>query len=226
MGVIFLDFPSELTKEWEFIASTMTSSSSLTLPASISAGDLLVIFNSCTQPSTSPTLVTPSGFTNKIDLPFFRLSNSSRSAVHVKKATGSEDGSSVTCMSGDIKTAVCLQFRPVNFSISSVANITLSNLDSGGDYENPAFQTANTTGVKLPAIAMGQASSYTKSATVPFSTQSPTFDGTIQTSYTNTHQQIVGYRIQNDVVTSQTIDMTDQGIMNHLFVFQLYDNGV
>lgn len=226
MGVIFLDYPFDSIKDWEFISSTMSSSSSLTLPSNVNAGDLLVIFNSCTQPSSYPTLVTPSGFTNKINLTFFRLSSYSRSTVHVKKATGSEGGSSVSCMSGGLQTSVCLQFRPINFSISSVANITLSNLDSGGDYENPQSQTAGTTGVKLPAIAMGQASSYTKSATVTFSVQSPTFDDTIQTSYTDTHQQIVGYRVQNDIVTSQTIDMTDQGTMNHLFVFQLYDNGL
>lgn len=218
------------TRSWEFIGSTQSETNSITLPASINAGDLLIIFNMAYQEDTYPTAVTPSGFTNKANSTFIRLNNSSRAMVSVKKATGSEDSTSVSTMSVTGlrgTTSLCLQFRPVNFSITNASNITLGNRDTEGYYGNPGSVTASATDVKLPAIAFGHITAHRGTGKPAFSSQSPTFDGIVQLNLSaDNYKQTIGYRIQDDVVSSQTCDMSDEGTMNWLQVFQLYDNGL
>lgn len=227
MGVIFLDWSAGATKQWEFIGGTETDNSTLTLPSSIVSGDLLIIFNSSTDDPGPPTAVVPSGFTTKLNNTFSRLNRISRATTLVKIANGTESSTNVSLMAGEFKSAICLQFRPQNFSISSVGNITCGNADQDGDYDNPSTVTAGTTSVKLPAIAIGRITSYYGTAQASFSNQTPTFDDQISvTPSSNGFKQTVGWRIQNDSLQSQGVDGPDGGLMNWQQVFQLYDNGI
>lgn len=224
---------TSVPKTWQFIDSATATSGTLTLPAAIDAGDLLVIAHVTWDGSgggtfSAPTLVTPSGFTNKFNEAYpsadpARFNH--RVVISCKIADGSEDGASVNVVSSGARDrSVCLQFRP-SFSISSIGNITLGGtvVDNSGP-DNPGPITSTITGVKTPSIALAISGDFdSDSNSVNLGTQSPTFDGSVTPSF---QAFSVHYRVENSGPVVQTIDMGDRGNYNYLFVSHLYDNGV
>lgn len=233
MGVMFIDWVGEgLSPEWEFISSTTARTSSITLPSAIESGDLLVILNWAlddrTDGVTTPTAVTPTGFLSKVNTTFNDSFGDAviRFVASVKIANGTESSDNLTTMNKNYESVICLQFRPVNFSISSVVNITLGNKKSvSAGASNPSAATSEVTGIGLPAIAIGiGVDGDTSSGSAPsFTTQSPAFDDTITTVSLGVR---TGYRIQNSSVTAQEVDIGDNGSGNILYAFQLYDAGI
>lgn len=152
-------------------ATTNANTTSITVPATTLAGDIAVLVDYAARTAaTAPTLVTPSGFVNRVDAPVGNTIRNSRLAISTKKFVGGEQGTSLSCMNGDNEVRFLLIFRP-DFSI---ATDTPGGWVSGGSRADPASQTIVATGNAGPMVLIGALGAYDSSPT-SFGTASPAF---------------------------------------------------
>lgn len=189
--------------------SATSVAASITAPASILAGDLLVLLDRAENlASPPPTLVTPTGFTsigNLTDGTFARQN------LSYKIADGSESSSSITGMTGDEYVYKAMYVFRGNIAIS-----TASPLSVGGEATaaNPVSQTVTAGSGATPLIVLGAYSVYSDSglSTVDPRTFSTTKDGEISP---NTSLYLA-YKIYNGTPANTSIDMDDEGVENFL----------
>jgi hypothetical protein len=204
--------PKSLSLTWTFVGSCQSTGSSLDFSA-LSAGtrqanDVALFFDQANQGST-PTAVTPSGFTNIVNSSG-GSSPLARAMVSWKKLTGSE--ASVTGMNGGASDSkIGLVFRPsINFT-----TLTVSTPQNSGIIDtNPAAITVNPSAETIPVVLLGVGAVY--QGNVTFSTASPAFDAEI--NLTNNDMR-VGYKIYNSSPLSHSIDINDLGDNNWLCGF-------
>lgn len=132
-----------------FQASATSEDSTVTAPASIQAGDLLIAAQHVLN-FAPPGAAVPSGFTQILT---FQPSGSSliRMTVSYKIADGSESGASLSGMSAFISQWIVMQFR----GDAPISVATPADIGSAGADTNPAAQTVTSGGGTPPLVVIG-----------------------------------------------------------------------
>lgn len=177
-----------------FKDSATSTAATVTWP-SVAAGDVAILFDFADGAVSAPSAVTPSGFTNHVNL---TAASTLRLMISSKVCTGSESGS-LTGMDSNAESKVLLIFE------GGVSSINSSSWNAEMTAGNPAAQTVLATAGAVPLIVFGAAAAGDGGSLPPFSTDSPKFDlpqvtaGTLRT----------GYKIYNSAPADHTIDMND-----------------
>lgn len=95
-------YRNQYGRYWSETQLTAQGSASLTIPAGVRQGDLLVMGNGCGRSGSTPTLVIPSGFTQVITqtTPFHPVEG--RVTIAMKVADGSEAGQTLNGMNHSV----------------------------------------------------------------------------------------------------------------------------
>lgn len=181
-----------------FIASTTSELSTITAPASIDAGDLLLLVQSSI---TDPAAVTPTDFTNILDSGL----EAGRTLWDYKICDGTEDSTTITGMNDSFDDKILLQFR----GDVPITAVTAQDITSEFTANNPAAQTCNASGGASPLIAVG---SFFSSSSVGTRSFTPAADAEINSS----SYHYAKYKIYNSSPADITIDMDDEGGANVL----------
>jgi hypothetical protein len=187
--------------------STGASPAIMTLPASIQAGDLIVIGNWARNNIGAPALSTPSGFTVIVD----QDSTPSNTRVNAwyKIAAGTEGGTNVGGTNGGVENnRWCLVFR----GDVPIASVNISSLHVEQNDNAPTNQTVTAGQSPLVVIA-----GYRSSGNVTTRGFSPAEDAEITPSTI----AFVKRKIFNGVPVNETISMADFGNVNTLFSFNI-----
>lgn len=191
------------------VASATSTGATITGPASIQAGDLLVLWDRAFDSGGPlPSTVVPTGFTS--------ISNVNdgveiRAILSYKIADGSEASASLTGMSGatDVDKALYV-FR------GDPVIETATPLDVEGQIvdTNPTSHTvgASAGAVPLVIIAGYATADFTEGGPIDPRTFSPAKDGEI----TPATDLYLAYKIYNSSPADVTVDMDDEGINNTL----------
>lgn len=201
--------------EVSFIDSANSNVATITAPATIVAGDLLILFQSSTSSGSPPTAVTPSGWTNLVNDSLDYGVAGDRVMVDYKIAAGTEDGSTITGMDGSLDDRkVMLQFRgdPVIASVS-LQDLAIEFANAG----DPAGQTCNASGGVVPLIVFGLWSN--AGGSIDPRSFSPAADGEVAVSGSTAFY--VKYKIYNSSPANVSVDMEDEGNENILASFYL-----
>lgn len=211
------------SKTLTFVASATVNAENITLPSSIEAGDIIVLFDKPMGGTVTPTLVIPTGFTSISDTTDSVAPSTAgyygRITVSYKKANGSEAGSSITGMLGDSTNParkMALVFRP-NFTI---ATLTPASVHAEISHGNPSSQTVTSGSGAAPLIVFGF---YGQSIdAISPRTFSPAEDAEISVP-ASTNVTFVKYKIYNgaDTPANHSVDMDDEGDLNLLQSFYL-----
>lgn len=190
-------------------ATTSVDSDTITAPATINAGDLLVMFDYGVKPSGGGV---PSGWSEVADVTSAYVDV----VISYKIAVGSEDGATITGLTGITGAAKIIQQFRGNIALSS---ITVQDLGSQITDGNPTSQTVTASGGAVPLIVFGM---YGVFGTISPRTFTPTEDGeTDNTAGANDlHAKFKIYN-SGDTPVNHSIDMDDEGIDNALFSFYL-----
>jgi hypothetical protein len=190
-----------------FVNSASSTGSTITIPADAAAGDIAVLYDLAQMSSGLPTLVTPSGWTNRVNSTI----NTTRSAVATKVLVGGDPGLSITGMDGNSSDKkMIVVFRP-DVPIVTVTASTFSSEVTNGD---AALQTVSASGVSPPVIVLGgNGLANLGSASIPFSTASPAFDATVVAASNLT----IGYKLYSSAPADHSIDIDDEGFNNSLW---------
>lgn len=184
-----------------FHASAVSNAATVTVPATVQAGDVGILVDFIENGATG---VTPTGWTQLADA---ADSTFQRIRVSRKILTGADAGATVTGMSASNNNKVLLVFRGTA-AIASVAAGSWNAQATGGD---PTSQSVTASGGTPPLVVIGAAA--INGGTAAFSTASPAFDATVATANADL---LVGYKIYNSAPSDHTIDMNDLGTRNAL----------
>jgi hypothetical protein len=189
------------------VASATSTSATITGPAGITAGDLLVLWDTAASFASVPTVVVPTGFSS--------ISNqnngtNNRAILSAKIADGSEASASITGMNGDSANLKSLYvFRGSVPLTAFVANDVGQEITAN----NPSAQTCNASGGAVPLVVIG---AYRSPGVIDPRTftvgGSDAKDGEINPAATN----YLAYKIYNSAPADVTIDMDDEGSINVL----------
>lgn len=171
------------------------SAASITLPASINAGDFIIL-DQFTRNIGLPASVTPSGFTNIYD---FNDGNN-KSMLDVKIAVGNEGGTSVTGMDGinDYKTVTVVR------GDKPIKSYTVNSQNTQSTSGNPTAQSCTAVNGPTPLIIMAH---WASDGTVNPRTASPAMDAELSPNV----NFYTGYKIYNSSPATHSIDMDDEG---------------
>lgn len=186
-----------------FQASATASAVTITVPT-VQAGDLMVLLDYVRDGAAG--LVTPSGWTSIVG---FGGTNRKMNASY-KIAAGTESGTSITGMNGDVEESkVLLTFRG-NVAIASVTAGSVNSQDAGAPA--PTNQTVTASGQATPLVIIGAHGADTSDNL----TGSTTFDATVGINEITT-----GYKVSNSSPANHTVAATDGGSGNMLASFYL-----
>lgn len=178
------------------------SGATITAPASINAGDLIVLIDYAINATGLPTEVVPSGFTSISSV----SSGKTRCILSYKKADGTEGSSSITGMSSNINVMykVIVTFR------GDVAATTITSNDPDGEATtgNPTAQTVTASGGSSPLVVIG---GYASNNNVNPRTMSPAKDGEVGSSTV----AYIAWKIYNSSPADVSVDMDDEGSAVH-----------
>lgn len=205
--------PTTLTQ----VASATANAASVTGPADIQAGDLLVLYDvAYTGAPGNPTTAVPSGFT--VINNSTGLAADTRLISSYKIADGSEASASLTGMDGaDSESKMLYVFRG-NVPITSVSALDVAQQGTSG---NPTAQVVNASGGTPPLIVFGCYSTF--DAIVSPRTFSTTKDGEINANPAGSanFDNWLAYKIYNTSPADSSIDMDDEGAENYLSSFYI-----
>ena len=176
----------------------------VTAPASILAGDFMILADYAYNNDNLPTNVVPSGFT-QIVTTGFEPADGARVTTSYKIATGSEGSTSITGMNNESEGKCLYVFRG-NAPITSVSVSTPNAQGTGGD---PTAQSVLAGSGTPPLIVFGVYYCSTTDGQNPLTPRSfsPAKDGEI--SNTTVQQLYLAYKIYNSSPQNTSIDMTD-----------------
>lgn len=191
--------------------SASSSLSTITMPASVIAGDVAVLLDFSSNSSASaPTNVVPSGWTQIGSGNDYFIDDAvgARVTMSYKILAGTEGGTSITGMAGTYPKKVMFVFR----GNRAVAAVTAGSFTSTISLTNPSSITVGTTTASLcPLVVMGLGGC--NNSTAAFTTESPAFDATVSPADADA---IAGYKIYNSSPAMHTIDIADLGAINGL----------
>ena len=185
----------------EYISTAVSGSTTITIPT-IQAGDLVFFFNSASSLTTAPTAIAPSGWT-AIGNTSLNASTALRQQSFYKIMTGTESGTTVTCMTGsNFSQSRLWVYRPNK----AITTVTITSLAQQTTTSAPTAQSkplSTTSGIFL---CFAQHASYASSP-IPSSTSTPTrtFEDGLHTmrSFETNYSGITW--------VDQSISMTDRG---------------
>lgn len=185
-------------------ASATSQAQTITAPADIIAGDLLVILDRAENVSGDPTSVTPTGFTtiNNAVAAFVKQN------LSYKIAAGTEGGSSITGMVGTEYTRKAMYVFRGGIPITSV---TVGSAAGQIISTDPTAQVVAASAGTPPLIVIGGYSVYGAGVVDP-RTFSTTKDGEV----TPSTDFYLAYKVYNSSPADTTIDMDDEGAENAL----------
>jgi hypothetical protein len=183
-----------------------TSTSLLTLPAGIAAGDLIVIGDRAANSSGLPTEVTPTGFTKISGVNDGSLS---RFVTSYRLADGTEGGTTVATMVGtNGDRAICEVFRG-NVPIKAVAVQSAAAEITDG---NPTAQVVASGAGAVPLVVVGIGLCAIPTVDLTFS---PAEDG----SYAGSTTSNIKWKFYTTAPANVTADVGDTGGSNALGSF-------
>lgn len=203
MSLIPIIGPSVLAETVSFFGSTTSTSNSINLPASIEAGDLIIL-QEYGAGASPPSDQTPTGFTQIITATVSVI----RHSISYKISDGTDGGATVnTGLNGaSVNAKIASVFRcdvPINsINLSAVANETIAG--------NPGTATAAASGGNVPLVVFGF--SVRDGSGSP--TLTPSEDASITASTAATF-----YKIYNSSPMDHDLDMGDTGAFNSLIAF-------
>jgi len=206
VSFFFIDDTSGLSPV-TYVGTAESTGANITIPATAQSGDIAVLYDAALNSSGSPTLVTPAGWTNKVNS---TLVTNYRAAVCVKVLDGSDAGMSITGMSGTSENSKqMLVFRPATVA----GSVTFSTFNTEYSSGNPSAQVAAASGQTPPVIVLGGCGTR---GTPVFSSVSPAFDAQVTPSHGRLR---MGYKIYDigGTPADHTVDMNDLGNPNHLW---------
>jgi len=187
------------------VASATSIGNTITGPAGIQAGDLLVLWDvAANAGATTPTTVVPTGFTSIANLV---TDVEVRSILSTKIADGSEASASLTGMNGNSENNKALYVFRGNVPILTA---TPTDVATEGQNGNPAAQTVNASGATVPLVVL--AGYYTAGAAVDPRTFTPAKDGEVNPEA----WMYLAYKLYNAAPADVTVDMDDEGTRNVL----------
>lgn len=190
-------------------SSTSQNATTITAPAGILAGDLLVFGDTSFNDSTTvPTYVSPVGFTVVSDT--FGTTGAGggqavRNTLSYKIANGTESSTAITGMSSGAERMMLYVFRG-DHPITSVISGGVSQEAAEG---NPASQNVTASSAAAPLVVLGL---YRSQGAVDPRSFSPAKDGEISP----TAGAYLAYKIYNSAPANVAIDMDDEGNINAL----------
>ncbi len=192
----------------EFHSSAASTSTTIGVPASVEAGDLFVCMNHAYGFTGAPTSVVPSGFTTIINNTA-GIDPAHRFILSRKIAIGSEAGSNLSVMSGDLQRAVLLVFRKTP-PISAASHASEGR--TGPANPKPADRIITSADGSAPLIAIAF---FTASGTQGAFTRSlsPAQDGEILATTSN-YPCVIQYKIFDSGPSNVTAAMSDGGSAN------------
>jgi hypothetical protein len=187
-----------IVKQAHSSASDMAAT--VTAPADIIAGDLLIMVDFSFGAYSPPTAVTPSNWNNVLNL---TTGTKSRGMIHWKLANGSEASSVITGMNGStgFSSKLIVVFR----GDIPATLITTSTMNSEATTGNPASQNVAASGGTPPLVVMGF---YMASAAVDPRTMSPAKDGEVAPA---DNGNWLAWKIYNTSPANVSVDMDDEG---------------
>lgn len=172
------------------------ASNSISLPASIIAGDFIVLHQFTRSAIGDAAAVTPGGFTNIHSL----LNSQNRSMIDVKIANGTEGGTSITGMDDSFDFKIVVVYR----GDVPITGYTVNSLNEEGTTGNPAAQNVTSSSGTVPLVVLGH---YCSTGTV-----SPrTFGVTADAELTADVNFYIKYKIYNSSPLDVSVDMDDEG---------------
>lgn len=187
-----------------------STGSTITAPAGIAAGDLIILNDVASNNAGNPTDVTPTGFT----LIGTSLSNGlQRNNLSYKFADGTEGSSSITGMNGTNTNSKSM----LVFNTAGAKSFVLSTPNEVASTANPSPQTVSASGGTPPLVVIGAYGSNPGGDVSPrtFTVSAvDAKDGEINedgaTSGT-TGQSWLAYKIYNSSPADVSVDMDDEG---------------
>jgi hypothetical protein len=194
-------FPVVLTTLAQ-VASATSTAQTITGPAGILAGDLLVLWDHASNSTTTiPTAAVPSGFSTVTnDTLVAGVGFGSRNIASIKIATGVEASASLTGMTGTNVIRKALYVFRGDVAITSAMALDAASEYTDGD---PASQTVNASGGTPPLVVIG---CYRSADVLDPRSFSPAKDGEINPTTT----LYLAYKIYNASPQDVTIDMEDE----------------
>lgn len=189
------------------VASTSNElTDSITAPAGIIAGDLIVCLNIAESGGAGPTTAVPSGFTSINNVTVTTPgSNVQRSILSYKLAVGTEASSTLTGMVGAY-TLIILVFR----GNAPAALLTVASVNGQATAGNPTAQSVTASGGVVPLVVLG---AYWTQGVVNPRTFTPTKDGEVSNG---SQSGWIAWKIYNASPANVSIDMDDEGDGNSL----------
>lgn len=187
-----------------FQASAISTAATITAPATINAGDILVLADNAIG-TVTPSTVVPTGFTSVVNT----NDGIMRQIVSYKIADGTEDGGTITGMNGNqFNAKALLQFRPD----TAASSLALSTPNAQVTDANPTAQNVAASGGAVPLIVFA---AYCSGGAVSPRTFSPAKDGEV----TPDTFLYLAYKIYNSAPANVSVDMDDEGNSNMLQSF-------
>lgn len=192
-----------------FVASAVSATSQITIPATAQAGDLGVLVDYASGVA-EPADVVPTDWTgwNASLASVVSGAETYKGRMSYKILVGGDPNTAITGMNGgDSNQKVMFVFRGNQI----VTTITASTANGQATAGNPTQQSVTATAGTPPLVVIGAAAIHV--GTAAFSTANPAFDGTAATADADL---IMGYTIYNSAPADHTIDMNDLGDNNYL----------
>lgn len=192
-----------------FGSANSAASTTITLPASINAGDLIVLLDRV-EAASLPSKVIPTDFTEILDT----AGSLHRQTSSYKIAVGTEGGTAITGMSASGATfadKVALVFR----GTPAITGVTVGDPEQTDTSGNPTALTCSASSGTPPLVVLG---GYGSTGAIDPRTFSTTKDGEVTTASTRLY---LAYKIYNLAPADTTIDMDDEGSRNNLHSFYM-----
>ena len=188
--------------------ATEDGGDAITAPASIDAGDLLVMLDYHVKPDGGGL---PAGWTQILNLSGAYVEVTASYLI----ADGTEDGASITGWTGGLEGGkIIQQFR----GDSPASAVTVQDVGSQLTSGNPTAQTITASGGTVPLIAFA---GYGSSGAVSPRTFTPAEDGETSVSNPTIVELYLKYKIYNASPANISVDMDDEGFDNALVSFYL-----
>jgi hypothetical protein len=184
------------------VGSSTSTAATITLPADIQAGDLIVILDGANSAFATPAAVTPTDFTNHANNTVTPPYEGYRLMLSSKLAVGTEGSASITGMNGNAgNTKACYVFRG---DIPATSR-TPSTFNGEGTTGDPAAQNVAASGGSAPLVVL--AGYFARSGPVDPRTFSPAKDGEINAG---SGVLYLAYKIYNSSPADVSVDMDDE----------------
>ena len=194
MSVIWIDDEdaSNAPTSLSFISSTTSAASTITCPT-VEAGDIGILWDVAGD-SGPPSAVVPSGWTAISNLNVDAGTYAIRAILSYKIFAGTEDGSTITGMTGvNSEPKVLLLFRPNAGSVVSALELQSPWNEFCAD-ANPPTQTILASGQPAPLIRIAATGRVAGTPTVSLT---GVFDAATIGQTDNNARAVIGYAVQN-----------------------------